>query len=377
MIKTVTLIIALSAYLTALPVIAQNDSVVPTNLGKLNFAVPDMPAFKALGSEPSTILRPSTPMALAATASQFYGNGNGVLPRNIAIEVAPLILIDASPNRRLKLEQYLKRRVFHSMRVSIGTLTDSSTTPYSSKLAVGLRFSLIDKGDLRYDRNFLQEVANILREDALAESALRTEFNQTHPLTVDLDDREKLFKEFREAKQTDTIEKKINAIKEDYKRKNWNKQKLDFALAWAGRSSDSLVKNLNFHRISGWLTLALPVKQWGQFLVGINYDNSHNTVEMKEEVLSRYNLALRLYAGTNRFKGYLESQYSRVNRKFNLGVSTIESNDFYLHLGGEYGILDGIWIQGYAGYQRNFSAGLSAFTGHLDLRFTIPEKIKL
>lgn len=365
--------------LTALT--GQAQEVIP-NLGKLNFAVPDMPAFKALGTEPSTILRPSTPMAIAATASQFYGNGNGILPRNIAVEVAPLILVDASPNRRMELRKYLKRRILHSLRVSIGTLTDSATSPYVSKLGVGLRFSLIDKGDLRYDRDFLSEVAQVLRNDALIESKLRTEFNKIHPLTenISLAERDTLFNKFRTTKvlpeEIDITENEIEKIKEDYKRKNWNAQKLDVALAWAGRSPDSLVGNLSFHRFTAWATLAQPVGQWGQLLIGLNYDQSRNIVETREEDLRRYNLSTRLYAGTNRFKGYLEGQYALLDRRLNGGGPNLQSNNLYVHLGGEYGILDGVWVQGYAGFQRNNSDGSSAFTGHLDLRFTIPERIK-
>src|ERR1700748_2857962 len=60
---------------------------------KLGFAVPDIPAFKALGLDPSNILRPSEVKDFALALGSFRNKGNFVVPKNLAAEVAPALLI--------------------------------------------------------------------------------------------------------------------------------------------------------------------------------------------------------------------------------------------------------------------------------------------
>ena len=49
---------------------------------KLGFAIPDIPAFKALGLDPSNILRPSEAKQLALTVGSFRNEGNFIIPKN-------------------------------------------------------------------------------------------------------------------------------------------------------------------------------------------------------------------------------------------------------------------------------------------------------
>jgi|GEM_PF-4708967 len=108
----------------------------------LDFTVPDMPAFKALGTDPSDILRPSDAKKFAALVSPFYANGKGVIPRNFAFEAAPWKI--ASKKWTLyDFRTSFFRRFLYRSSFSVGTVSD--TTAYASKLGIGYRVSFLSK----------------------------------------------------------------------------------------------------------------------------------------------------------------------------------------------------------------------------------------
>ena len=74
-------------------VLKKADSAVLEKV-KLGFAVPDIPAFKALGLDPSNILRPSEAKELALTLGSFRSDGDFIIPKNMAVEIAPALLIN-------------------------------------------------------------------------------------------------------------------------------------------------------------------------------------------------------------------------------------------------------------------------------------------
>jgi hypothetical protein len=108
----------------------------------LDFAVPDMPAFKALGTDPSNILRPSDAKKFAGMISPFYSNGKGVIPKNFALEFAPWKLASTRWTLNQFNTDFWKRFAYRSS-FSIGTINDSSQ--FSSKLSIGYRVSFLSK----------------------------------------------------------------------------------------------------------------------------------------------------------------------------------------------------------------------------------------
>lgn len=108
----------------------------------LDFVVPDMPAFKALGTDPSNLLRPSDVKKFAAMLTPFYSNNMGVIPKNFAAEFAPWKIA----SRNWTLNDYatsnIKRFLYRSS-FSLGTIND--TTKFPAKLAIGYRVSFLSK----------------------------------------------------------------------------------------------------------------------------------------------------------------------------------------------------------------------------------------
>jgi len=108
---------------------------------ELDFAVPDIPAFKALNTDPTNILRPSSTRKIAIMASDLLINGNAI-PKSFAAEFSPyLIAYDSAYVSKKEQASILWR----TARVSIGT--ERAKNNISSKAAIGLRATLYDSED--------------------------------------------------------------------------------------------------------------------------------------------------------------------------------------------------------------------------------------
>ncbi|MBI1928035.1 hypothetical protein HYR99_27805 [Candidatus Poribacteria bacterium] len=121
---------------------------------RVDFAVPDSPAFKVLGVDPSNTLRPSSVRELLVGTSDFMGkDGALTIPKNFAAEFAPILLIGG---KNLTLRDYQKHPYLYRLRVSAATKREETAnqdvnqengTP--TELGLGLRVSIIDKSDPR------------------------------------------------------------------------------------------------------------------------------------------------------------------------------------------------------------------------------------
>lgn len=392
----------LTAALLALGMKAQNvDSLTLSEL-KLNFVVPDIPAFKTLGTDPTNLLRPSTPKALAVSMSQFYNDRKVVIPKAFAMELSPALLISASKHTLRELQTYQKHAVINSLRISLGSSNDTNITTSGRSMSLGLRITPINKGDMQTDKAFLQEVSNHLHLFVLTEDSLRRQFAQAnidsvkrwagssdpniHNIdnVVDWDDAlyEKLrsdslwlkkYNTFKTGIKSFDFDKWLAAEKEAYKKRNWNATKLDFAAAAMGSSPDSLVKSVRFKRADVWATLALRAGKNGQLLIGLN-----GTVykDLKDTVRSTMNkdyyllsVPLRYLLGTNRVKGFAEAQYQ-------YGSSGKGTSSLYCNLGTELNIVDGFWLNFTGGVKSDLNTGVTSFVSSLNLKMTLPEKFK-
>ncbi|MEP2773086.1 MAG: hypothetical protein ABJH05_13125 [Fulvivirga sp.] len=357
------------SWLVTTTLLAQSpeDTTLVKNF-RLDFAVPDMPAFKMLGTNPSNILRPSSPQALSLMISEFGGGDELILPKSFAAEIAPYILIKSGS---LTLDDYDKNSEIYSLRLSIGTERDPENNS-TSRLAVGARMTLMDEGDLKNDKEYRDYVLKFLSNKSIIKDKFQSEFliqnNLTIQTVVQNDSLRQEMSDFIDDKldkYEQNFDYRLDTLKQGFKQRNWNKKKLDVAVGMLGSSPDSLAKNVEFNKFSLWSTYGSPVGKNGQLLLGFNYNYFSND-STEYGVTS---LTSRLYGGSNSYKGFGELQIKRDEN--------LESNFIYMALGGEINIKDGIWANISAGLERNWTDNNSAFVSHFDLRFTIPEKLKL
>ncbi|MCK4465079.1 MAG: hypothetical protein KAU83_05150 [Bacteroidales bacterium] len=332
----------------------------------MNFAVPDLPALKGLGAEPSTILRPSTPEVFSFITSNFFSDEKIVIPNSFAAEFAPFILANS---HKMTLQKYQKNPELYSLRISVGSFKDTSNI---SNLSVGIRITVIDKGDLKNDKQFLEKLTSILRQRVKKMDYFRDEYQRINNISEEdfaenKNGVQEIIKEYATSKIKEDTDKHIEQLKEKYKTENWNSEKFDIAFAVVGTSSDSIVKNTKFNSFITWLTYGYPMfENSGQVLVGGNlrvfkgYNNDKYYVEPS--------LGSRVYLGTNRIKGFSEVQYTYNQYE--------GKSHFLLDVGGEFNISDGIWLDFYVGIDRNPASNVSEFISNFNFRYTLPEKFK-
>ncbi|UII33675.1 hypothetical protein LVD17_07570 [Fulvivirga ulvae] len=347
--------------------VSPQDTALVKNF-RLNFAIPDLPAFKIMGTNPSNILRPSSPKALAAMVSDFGKGGQVILPASFAAEIAPYILLKSNS---LTLSEYDKHSELYSLRFSIGTQRDPEND-ITTNLAIGARMTLIDEGDLKNDKQYRQQLFDILAEKVAAKDAFQLQYLKQNNLTIqDVAGNPAMLQQ-----QEDYVNQQIkrdfdasiDSLNTAYKEQNWNKKKLDLAVAVLGTSPDSLAKDTKFSKFSIWATYGTPLGQHGQLLLGWNFNYISGDIEGSDDYTSN-SITTRIYGGENKYKGFIELQYERDEN--------LSANMYFANLGGEFLIMDGVWGNVSAGLERNWTDNESHFASNFDIKFTIPEKLKL
>ena len=108
---------------------------------------PVSPAFTLLGIAPTSIDKPTTPSAVGASLLSATGNGQGGVPKNVAIQFSPYWLF---PQPTLTFSKYYNSSVpetmLHTLSLSFGTaesdITNTAGTQKGTAIATGLSFNL-------------------------------------------------------------------------------------------------------------------------------------------------------------------------------------------------------------------------------------------
>jgi hypothetical protein len=390
---------------------AQAPDTVLTNRFLLNFSVPDMPAFKALGTDPSNILRPSDIQKFASSFAPFYSGGQAVIPKNFALEFAPWKL--GSKSWDLKKYNSGLNSLLYNSGFSIATIRDSSAFP--SKIAVGYRLTITGKkGDilkaaysqsLRWQlqsiqtRRFaaleamkeywiyqVQHVSTNITADSAAHyySLNVSRFNSyiqslwgTNVLGVSNAIVNNFFQAFNvhntqdlarmtNAKTTidDAIASSVDSILARFKESMWNANRFDLAVAWVGESKDTLIKNSQFSSFNLWMTYAVAIGQGSQLLFGTNLVLPRT--EKNDSISNNFAITanIRYYLGTSSVRGFIESQYKYQN------YSSLQRSLLF-NLGGEFRLGQQFWVVANAGVNNylGLKSPVSALVSSLNLRY--------
>lgn len=341
---------------------------------QLDFAVPDNPAFKSLGKDPSNILRPSSVKDLALQFGNFTGNGSFVIPKDFSLEVAPGLLLKPW----YTLNDYQNKsgiRFLSKLRLSVGAASDDET--HTSSLAAGIHLTLLDNSDFRRDTEFLRKYIfekqdrftvswKKYRDAIIVQKGLTIEQYEALPQQ----DKDAILNQAKESVgyELDTIFTNALAV---YKKQKWNASKIDFAYSLLSQSGDSLISNARIQKHSFWLSVALkPGKNnnWGQLLIGIN----NNVVRAENKFYNEFNGNLRFYAGANRVKGFIEAQYQNLDNPIE------RQKTLYAQIGLEVAVLKSIWLHFGTGVLNALDGSKkSELISNLNLYFSFPENFRL
>ncbi len=313
---------------------------------RLNFSIPDIPAFKIVDDDPSTIMKPSNLREVTVAVSNFLLGGR-VLPGSFAAEFAPMMLIEGDS---LSLKEYDSTSFLNSIRVSLATQRLSATTG-STQASFGLRFTLYDDSDPRSDTEYIRRLSDIaLNINRVAAADPSMSLPPTESVS-----------RYSNVNDIATLEAALEDARSDYKDTAWNNNIVEFALAVSGTSADSLLEDIIGTGVGGWLVGGFGIGRSAQLQVGANALLGRDTLgKMKELNLS---LSARLYAGWNELKFFAQGQYT--------SRTTFPSSSF-LTLGGEVNLGQSFWLEFGVGYNSE-AEGKSNFVPKFNLQWGLPE----
>jgi hypothetical protein len=334
---------------------------------KMSFAVPDIPAFKLLGTDPSEILRPTTAKSLTMATSSVLSPTGVVLPRGMAVEVAPYTLFNSGG---LSLQDYAENRFFYSCRVSLGTASGSAGDS-TSKLAVGLHFTPIDDGDLRNDAGYQDTILVI----AKSIEARRWKHNDMWDTRHGRNPNSALTNPESLALRTADVNAEIKSefadtlvhVRDSFLARNWNKQRLDFALGWLQVSPDTLTADARTSQLSGWASYCVPAGKTGQVQAGATISYHVGPTSYVEGAV-----ALRFYKGINQLKCFGEGQYQYS------GLSC--QGSALLDGGADIRLSNAVWLDLGVGIEfpdANSPGSQPKLTSKFDFKFTTPQSLGL
>lgn len=311
---------------------------------RIDFAIPDAPAFKLLQTDESAILRPQTVRELSFALDGFRGRNNTfVVPKQFAVEFSPGLLIGG---RLLRITDYALRKYLYSTRLSGATARDSLNR---ALLAAAVRLTLVDEQDLRRrgadgtDTAVTRLTARMLEVYQVA----RDRVGPRVAIALNDADREHL------AALSDSV-------KQYWADAYWNANSLELAFGGRARTADSLGRDPTMDEVSGWATYANGLRGWGQVLLGAKVGAVRDSVG---DFHSSNTLAVRLYIGSNDLKAFVEGQQA---------VASKSDAQWLLNSGVEVRLPTVGWVNASAGYATPPSGGKGRIISSFKFKTGVP-----
>ena len=345
LVKNTKALLCLLFFATWVNLFPQVNPVDFLKKAKADYAVPDAPAFKILQTDPSTVLRPTSSREVAVTVANLFKGGK--IPDNYALEISPGLLLANS------LDNYKKNPLCYRARISFATKTMENSAKH---IGLGVRLTLYDDTDLRLNTNYEEKLIKIGKTSDDLNSSCADELADK----IADDNFSILLDECMEAKK-DYISKKINALRDSVKEKNWNAPIVEMGFATSALSGDSLAKSLSVNSYQFWFSAALPLGKEGQIIAGLNGGVSKN--DKDELKKSEGSLGVRGYYGTNNQKLFLEADIKVASEMF---------PSYSLNIGYEYNVTNGLWADISLGLIKKDGSKFVS-SSSLNFRFATPE----
>lgn len=344
--------------------------------GTLNYSVPESPAFKILGTSPSSIMRPTSTRNIAFSIGNYFLNNGATIPQNLAVEISPALF-----DPHLSLTKFRQNRFWYTSALSVGTKVN---TDKSYAIAVGVKFKLLDEQDLRMNdvliKKFDEYGPNLVNAFANAVKTVTRQLKANDPTnTVDFptysqnvadayrdtaNAKHAMIKKLIDAEINSSFDvTKISKFRDSIKKANWNKPIWDLGFASLFNSKDSLLRNIKaFSKIGLWTTFGAPLGAKGQLLIGLS-------AQLKDSLsrslnIGTLNIGSRAYYGSNDLKGFIEA---------NANIETHQSGIYKASLGIETTFFGGMWVDFSLGFSKQ-GGSKAVFTPGFNLLFGNPEK---
>jgi len=342
---------------------AQNDSI-KAGWGNLDYSVTESPAFSLLGNNPDNILKPTSVRSIALNIGNYYLTSGTTIPKNLAVEISPLLL-----NSKTSLNDYNKNKFLYRTRLSIGT---NVLNKGGYEIAEGLRFTLIDKTDLRSDTAHIYALYDRCVNKSKILTQVKIDYAKEHPekypTTLDVFlayTKDKAFKKEIDEIVNSKIENSkdsINGFPEKKKQELWNAPIWEVGIAAMQKAPDSLINHSSFSKVGLWTTYGTHLLKNDQLLIGGKF----GMVDSLSKYYGSVAIGTRYYYGSNELRAFVQGEYRYENNK----------NAATASLGCIFNISNGLWGQ----FTMNFifdNKGNITYSPGFNISFGTPEKKKI
>ena len=290
-------------------------------------AVPESPAFTFLGTTPAEVSRPASARDFGLALINAVDPGGNVVA-GFAIEATIWRLL---PGVRVPLDEYQSNWWSYALantQLSVGSVGREGE-PGSTDLALGLKFTLLDRTDPMSDAEWTEDLGDALLP-CLPEGPSPDEEEQKAVL--------------------ECVDREIGSRWSAYTKARWNASRLSLSLAAGESFEEGDLDRSESAGFRAWLAGGAPLGSWGMGLGQAQFRDEPSRDEMPAaESLS---LGVRLVAGSATVNGFLELISERVS------AGGEEEDRTSWSVGVDVRIARDIWLSG--GIGRRFESLLQA-----------------
>jgi hypothetical protein len=265
------------------------QQLLPTEASKVaagqlavDWAVPESPAFTVLGLTPQTVTRPSSAQQLA-TALLNGVDEKGNFQTGVALDFQPYMLlygykVDYGDYRRSRAIRFLSRA-----QTSIGSTKGASEDDKSARFALGLRLTLLDKGDPYRDEKTANCLANAGKQ-AIDSVGAGSVPGPAASLALQKEFKDRMMEAYAPHEQK--CRDQQNA---DYRRSGWNNSSWIIGGAPSWISSTGSTSNLKWNGAGAWTSYAygfegIPgLEDLSQLILHYRYRNKEQVADPNNE----------------------------------------------------------------------------------------------
>jgi hypothetical protein len=318
-----------------------------------DFSVPESPAFTVLGVTPETVTHPTTAREFATS----FLNGvdqQGNFQTGLAFDFVPFLTFFGDSTSLFSYRQSRVERFLARTQLSFATTKGVTEEDKATRLALGARFTLWDKGDPRLDNALDACYTNALKDPRLSADDLIRQPGETPEQET-----------LRLLKRKDVLAEVVKSCNDAARKRNWNASGwiLGVAPSWISKTGET--RKYSWNGAGVWTSLAYGFENVGalkdnsQLILHARYRNnevvpdSNNAGKFLSQDSLFFGGRLRLAPGSEAKSIFsLEGTFlrSRQNKgaydnssRFSLGLEQriIDNIWFSLSLGGQSGRADG------------------------------------
>lgn len=330
--------------LLALPIALAAQSQKDAAKGSVSYAVPDAPALTLLGASSAKISQPGNARDFAAQLVNAFDEV-GRVRQGIAIDLRPAYVAPVT------LQQYQNfwSRLWYNAGLSIGTVQTPGQTG-STDIALGLRLTLIDKGDRMLDPNYVTMLQTVINE---CKPALP---GQPKAVTMAC------------------LKEHSKKAREDWLKDHWNDLRLSVAAATGWRAPGSVLKSSESSGWSTWMSGAVPAGRWGQLVGQARYWKRNNVLPTVDTPPKELSFGIRAFAGSGTLNAFAELVH--VN-KYDLPASLDAGGTNTWSAGLEYRLAETTWISASLGNGGRTPSGDRQASFIANLRFGLADESRI